>query len=76
MNPIRKLTALLDKSVTNTGTVVARRGASVSVSTGKGLISVTIEDLHTYAVGDTVMVKDGAIVGKVTRRDKLPVFYV
>lgn len=76
MNPYRALLDIISKPSRVTGVMVTASPALYGISTVYGSVLVPRRSGDTYAVGDTVIVSGGAIVGKVTGIGNLPIYYV
>lgn len=75
MHPLKQLRSLLQASSSNTGKVIQAGGAALQVFTRDGLLSIapSSQDATRYRVGDTVVLKNGVIVG---RRNAISEVYV
>lgn len=75
MHPIKQLQKLLQPKSTNNGQVVANLNGVLTVATKYGTQSITPRsgDITSYAVGDTIKLLNGQIVGK---RSNQPTVYV
>jgi hypothetical protein len=65
MHPLKQLKSLLKERTANQGKVV-NVGNDIRVSTNQGMVSVqpNPNDLTRYRVGDSVLLSNGAIVGR------------
>ena len=75
MHPLKQLQRLLQPSTTHQGRVISQTENSLFLATSKGSFSVTRSpnDATKYKVGDTVLMANGAVVG---RRNREPSIYV
>lgn len=77
MNPylaFRHLTDAQPKPAT--GAIVSIDGSVVRVRTARGLIDAKNVEAARYAVGEEVLVRDGAVQGRVKPAASVPVYYV
>lgn len=76
MHPLKQLRKIIQPTPPNTGKVIQSTGTSLQVFTRDGQLSSltpTARDATRYRVGDTVVLKDGIIVG---RRNAISSVYV
>lgn len=75
MHPLQQLRKLLQDHPTNSGTVIAINGNSLTIATARG--SQQLQKIGTdatqYRPGDAVILANGQIVGRKTRE---PMVYV
>lgn len=76
MNPLNQLRKSILKDSTTTGVVTAIRPNSVLLTCHRGLEELMVANPSQFKVGDHVRYKDGALLGKSTGTDNLPVFNV
>jgi hypothetical protein len=75
VHPLKQLRSLLQSSSSNTGKIIQTGEAALQVFTRDGLLSIaqSSQDATRYRVGDTVVLKNGVIVG---RRNAISEVYV
>jgi hypothetical protein len=76
MNPLKRLISQLTEPRASSGTVVYVSGGKATIKTSDGAIMVPTDPLQHLSVGDTVLVSNGAIVGKDRDLSSIPTFYV
>lgn len=74
MNELRQLILLMQKPKPVTGVVSSTDGVTMLISTSKGIVQVS--DKAGYKKGDTVLMRNGEIVGKILAESQLPIYYV
>lgn len=75
MHPLKQLKQMLRESSPNQGKVIQTKGNELMVATNRGSLPITklTSDATKYAVGDSVVLVNGQVVG---RRIRNPTIYV
>lgn len=76
MNPLKRLIEEVVRPQTTRGRVVRVSEGKLVIKSASGAILATSDPLQHYVVGDSVVVANGAVVGKDRDLSSLPKFYV
>jgi hypothetical protein len=76
MNPLKKLIDQIVRPQVHRGRVVRVADGKLVVKTAEGAIIVSADPLQSYALGDTLVLSGGAVIGRDRDDSTLPVFYV
>lgn len=77
-HPLLQLQALFTKRTARvSGKVVRTNGSEVYVATDRGPVSVRRKNDGTdYRPGDSVLLRDGELVGRLRDENNIPVFFI
>lgn len=76
MNPSKELIAAIKDVTIINGRVVSVIGNKVGVSTSEGVVTSFVVDGITLVIGDTVVLKNGVISGKLRPAGSVPVYFL
>jgi hypothetical protein len=76
VNPLKRLIDEIAKPQTTRGRVVRVADGKVVIKSQSGAVIASADSLKHYAVGEQVLLANGAIVGRVRDDASLPTFYV
>lgn len=77
MNPAEELKRLFAGPPRNvTGTIISVDGQALKVRTARGVIDARSTDAAVYRVGQSVLLRDGIVQGRVAAEADVPVYRV
>jgi hypothetical protein len=77
MNPYLEMRRLMQPTPRSLiGTVISFSGSIVRVRIGSGIVDATRADATLYAPGDSVLVRDNIVKGRLKPLSSVPEYYV